>query len=301
MVSIMAHFLAEFDVERSEELRGKLMEQGFEFTQPQHTIFQAKKDGICLTLYASGKLMVQGKGMDDFIRYFLEPEVLQTFTYGYENAEIDLKARIGVDESGKGDFFGPLVIAGVFAQNETIKELAKMGVKDSKKLNDVTILKLAKQIKERYAHCIVRINPNRYNELYEKFNNLNLLLGWGHATVIETLVDKTGCENILIDKFAAEHVVENALKRKKKRVNLTQRTKGEQDLVVAAASIVARAAFVDAIAQLEKKYEMKIPKGANHLVLQAGKALVKEHGKGILAQVGKLHFKTTGEIISASE
>ena len=295
----MGHFLTHFDVERSEELCNKLVEQGFEVSQPPHTLFQAKRHGVCLTLYSSGKLMVQGKEMDEFIRFFLEPEVLQTFTYGYE--QFDPAPRIGVDESGKGDFFGPLVVAGVFAEGEKIRELARIGVKDSKKLRDVTIAKIAEKIKERYAHCIVRINPIRYNELYERFGNLNLLLGWGHATVIETLVDKTGCTNILIDKFAAEYVVENALKRKKKKVTLVQRTHGEQDLVVAAASILARASFVEAISQLEKKYKTKFPKGANHLVLAAGKKLISDHGKGILANVGKLHFKTTGEIISASE
>ena len=244
-------------------------------------------------------MMVQGKGMDEFIRFFLEPEVLKTFTYGYD--QIDESARIGVDESGKGDFFGPLVIAGVYANETNIHELTKIGVKDSKKLRDVTILKIAAQIRKKYPHCIVKINPTRYNELYEKFNNLNSLLGWGHATVIETLLEKTGCTNILIDKFASEHIVENALKKKKKKVTLTQRVRGESDVVVAAASIVARAAFVEAISLLEKKYGMKIPKGASKYTLSAGRQLVKEHGKGILAHVGKLHFKTTGEIISQSE
>ncbi|MCH9610817.1 MAG: Ribonuclease HIII [Chlamydiales bacterium] len=295
----MGHFLTEFDTDRADWLHNELVEQGFEVTKPPHTLFQAKKKGVCLTLYASGKMMVQGSGMDDFIRFYLEPEVLKTFTYGYN--EVDKMARIGVDESGKGDFFGPLVVAGVYADEQKIDELVKIGVKDSKKLRDSTILKTAKRIKECCPHCIVRINPVRYNELYEKFSNLNHLLGWGHATVIETLVDKTGCTDILIDKFASEYVVENALKRKKKQVNLTQRTRGEQDVVVAAASIIARAGFVEAISQLEKKYGVTFPKGASQHVLTAGRKLVQEHGKGILAHVGKLHFKTTGEIISAAE
>lgn len=295
----MAHFVAQLDVERSEELRGKLEEQGFTFSQPMHTVFQAKKSGISLTLYTSGKLMVQGKGMDEFIRFFLEPEILKTFTYGYD--KIDCTPRIGVDESGKGDFFGPLVVAGVFADGEKVKELSKIGVKDSKKLRDVTIIKIAAKIKKAYPHCIVRINPARYNELYDQFGNLNLLLGWGHATVIQTLLEKTHCSNVIIDKFAAEYVVENALKKKKQSVTLTQRTQGEEDLVVAAASIVARAAFVEAMEALEKKYGINFPKGANQLTISAGRQLVKAHGKGILAHVGKLHFKTTGEIISQTE
>ncbi|MFN0065965.1 MAG: ribonuclease HIII, partial [Chlamydiales bacterium] len=237
----MAHFLAKLDLELADLLHEKLEEQGFVFSKPVHTVFQAKKQGISLTLYTSGKLMVQGKEMEEFIRFFLEPEILKTFTYGYEN--MDKSARIGVDESGKGDFFGPLCVAGVYAKENSVEELAKMGVKDSKRLQDPTILKIATKIRKNFPHCIVRINPERYNELYDKFGNLNLLLGWGHATVIETLLDKTGCSNVIIDKFAAEYVVENALKKKKKSVTLTQRTHGEEDLVVAAASIIARAAF----------------------------------------------------------
>lgn len=293
----MAPFLTNLNVERFEELRLKLEEQGFTFTQPQHTIFQAKRPGVTLTLYTSGKMMVQGKQMEDFIRFFLEPEILHTFTYG----SFDHTARIGVDESGKGDFFGPLVIAGVFAKETGVEELVKLGVRDSKRLRDTTILKLAEKIRKRFPHCIVRINPTRYNELYERFGNLNLLLGWGHATVIETLIEKTNCSNIIIDKFAAEFVVESALRKKKKRATLTQKTQGEEDPVVAAASILARAAFVEALQLLEKKYEQTFPKGANSLVIAAGKQLVKAHGKGILTHVGKLHFKTTGEIISKNQ
>lgn len=270
-----------------------LEEQSFEFSQPIYTLFQAKKRGVSLTLYASGKLMVQGKEMEEFIKFHLEPTILGTFTYGYDQS--DQEPHIGVDESGKGDFFGPLCIAAVYA--EQTAGLQKLGVKDSKKLNDVSILKIAEKLEKAYPYSLVRIGPERYNELYERFGNLNLLLGWGHATAICELVEKTSCNRVIIDQFAAEHVVENALKQKNKTCELIQRTKGEEDLVVAAASILARAAFVRGMKRLSESVEIELPKGANSSVITVGKKLVAKHGRDILKKVGKLHFKTTLEIL----
>lgn len=290
-------FVVELSTEQRHLLRSRLEEQGFTFSQPTHTLFQAKKEHLVCTLYGSGKLTVQGKGMKEFIEYFLEPEILNSFTYGYEEVKHDLSARIGVDESGKGDFFGPLCIAGVFADEKTIPELAKMGVRDSKKVQDASCLKIAGKIRALTPHSIVRINPLKYNELYEKFGNLNLLLGWGHATVIENLVEQTGCEKIIIDQFAAERVVIDALKRKKRSVSLTQRTKAEQDIVVAAASILARAAFLEGLEKLSQQIGLTLPKGASSQTISVGKQLVEKYDASILNTVGKVHFKTYTAIL----
>ena len=143
----------------------------------------------------------------------------------------------------------------------------------------------------------MHIGPLKYNELYEKFGNLNLLLAWGHATVIEQLLQQTGCERVIIDKFAAEHVVETALRKKKQHAELIQRTKGEEDLVVAAASILARATFVRGLERLEKEVNQKLPKGASRMTIEAGKKLVSQQGGEALGRVGKLHFKTAQEIL----
>src|SRR5262245_18990156 len=99
---------------QSAKLKTALQDQSFEFTQPIHTEFQARKKGLTCTLYTSGKLVIQGKEeeMKEFIQFFLEPQVLETFQFGYEDLSLNLEARIGIDESGKGDFFGPLCIAG---------------------------------------------------------------------------------------------------------------------------------------------------------------------------------------------
>ncbi|MCH9628022.1 MAG: Ribonuclease HIII [Chlamydiales bacterium] len=291
-------YVIQFDLALTEKLQKGLKEQGFELSQPLYTLFQGKKKGVVCTLYTSGKLVIQGGGMKEFIEFYLEPEVLGVFNYGYESPSSaqDLTPHIGVDESGKGDFFGPLCIAGVYADSKTIPELEKIGVKDSKKLKDLQIVQIAAKIRKKYPFHVVRIGPKRYNELYEKFGNLNLLLGWGHATVIEQMLEKTGCSQVIIDQFAAEHVVEKALGRKGKEVQLIQRTKGEQDLVVAAASILARAAFVEGIEKLEKEMQQKLPKGASTMTIEAGKKLVQAHGNAILKHVGKLHFKTVQAI-----
>ena len=294
----MTSFIAQLDLNLAEKLKAGLIAQGFEIAQPPYTLFQGKKKGVTCTLYTSGKLLVQGKDMDQFIQFYLEPEILNTFTYGYQALDLDLSARIGVDESGKGDFFGPLCVAGVFAADEQIKNLAAIGVKDSKALGDATIVKIAQKIRKDYLFHIVRIGPEKYNELYEKFGNLNLLLGWGHATVIEQLVEKSNCEKVIIDQFAAEHVVENALRRKKKKVLLTQRTKAEQDLVVAAASILARAAFLEGLDKLEQIWEILLPKGASEKTIQSAVQLVKKHGPQVLPQVAKMHFKTSQQVLN---
>jgi ribonuclease HIII len=294
-------FVAQIDLNLADQLKEGLRDQGFELSQPPYTLFQGKKKGVTCTLYTSGKLMVQGKEMKPFIEYYLEPEILKSFTFGYETVQLDLTPRIGVDESGKGDFFGPLCIAGVFAADQQIPALAQLGVKDSKKLSDDSVLKIAQKIRKDFLFHIVRIGPEKYNELYEKFGNLNLLLAWGHATVIEELVDKSGCESVIIDQFAAEHVVENALRRKKKKVLLTQRTKAEQDLVVAAASILARAAFLEGLQKLQQTWNLVFPKGASAQTTQAGVHFIKQHGVQSLVSVAKMHFKTAQVILAAEK
>lgn len=290
-------FVTTVDVKIADKLLSDLKEQGFEITVPAYTIFSAKKPGISCTLYKSGKLTVQGKEMGDFLEFYLEPHILGTFTHTYQDLDLDKKGRIGIDESGKGDFFGPLCIAGVYAEGEDIAKLKAIGVRDSKTLSEGAILKIAKKIRTEFSHHIVKINPLKYNELYRQFGNLNHLLAWGHATTIEQLVLKTHCRNVIIDQFAAERVVITALKRKKLEVTLTQRHRGEEDLVVAAASILARETFVEGLKKLSEEFGIDLPKGASAQTIQAGRKLVKSLGPEGLAKVGKLHFKTAAIIL----
>lgn len=290
-------FVTTVDIAIANKLLTDLKEQDFEITIPAYTIFSAKKKGVSCTLYKSGKLTVQGKEMGAFLEFYLEPQILGTFTHTYQDLGLDKTGRIGIDESGKGDFFGPLCIAGVYAEGEDIAKLKALGVRDSKTLSEASILKIARKIRAEFSHHIVKINPLKYNELYRQFGNLNHLLAWGHATTIEHLVLKTHCHNVIIDQFAAENVVITALKRKKLSVSLTQRHRGEEDLVVAAASILARETFVEGLQKLSEEFGINLPKGASAQTIQAGRKLVQQLGPEALAKVGKLHFKTTGVIL----
>jgi len=203
--------------------------------------------------------------------------------------------RIGVDEAGKGDYFGDLVVAGVYL--DALGELTaeNIGVKDSKKLSDARVPAMAREIKKELPHDIVRISPAKYNELYEKMGNLNRLLAWAHARVIENLIEKTGAGLAVSDQFGSAEVLQNAMLRAGRQIRLVQITQGERDLAVAAASILARATFLQRLQSLSKETGVELPKGCTH-VLSVGRQLYRKGGLPLLRQVAKLHFKTTEQI-----
>ncbi len=206
--------------------------------------------------------------------------------------------RIGMDESGKGDYFGPLVIAAVFVDATTESELRLMQVRDSKKISDGRILELAPDIRTICPHSVVAIGPQRYNELYRKIKNLNRLLAWGHARALENLLERVHCELAIADQFGDERLILNALQEKGKRIRLEQRPKAESDLAVAAASIVARAEFLLRLKRLSDEVGTTLPKGASPAVELAARMIVKKHGQERLGSVAKLHFKTTQAVLA---
>ena len=208
--------------------------------------------------------------------------------------------RIGIDESGKGDYFGPLVIAAVFVDTTTQGELALMEVRDSKKISDGRILELAPDIKTICPHSVIAIGPAKYNELYAKIKNLNRLLAWGHAKALENLLERVSCERAISDQFGDERLILNALQEKGRKIILEQRTQAESDLAVAAASIVARAEFLIRLKRLSDEVGTTLPKGASPAVELAGKMVVKKHGQERLGAVAKLHFKTTKAVLAES-
>jgi ribonuclease HIII len=289
-------FTAKIDLSLAKKLEEDLVEQGFQIAKPPYTVFSAKRKGLSCTLYESGTLTVQGKEMDEFIEFYLEPVILQEFRFSQPQAHLDPTPRIGLDEAGKGDFFGPLCVAGVFAGEGAILKMHEMGVRDSKKIGDAAILKLAKKIRAEFPYTVIRLFPKKYNELYGKFKNLNRLLGWAHVAALGDLSQKTGCRKAILDQFAAKHVVESALKQKKLDVDLEQKVKGEQDLAVAAASILARAAFLEGMQTLSEEVGMSLPKGSARQVVETAEKLVAKFGPEVLPRVAKTHFKTMKEI-----
>ncbi|MGL5263020.1 MAG: ribonuclease HIII, partial [Candidatus Rhabdochlamydia sp.] len=172
-----------------------------------------------------------------------------------------------------------------------------LGVRDSKTISDPAVIALASKIKVICPHALVILKPKTYNQLYARFQNLNRLLAWGHATAIAELVQKTHCRKVIIDQFANETVVLDALKQKKLDLELTQRHRAESDLVVAASSILARAAFLQGLDNLSQLYKIQLPKGASKEVIRIGKAFCTKHSSSLLEEVAKLHFKTLQEII----
>ncbi len=291
-------FTTNITPEQGEKLLSHAKAKGLTITTPPFAHFSAKTKGLSITYYESGKLVIQGKEKDEFIRFTLEPEILNTLEYSHPITTVDTHEHIGVDEAGKGDLFGPLCVAALHADTKGIEKLLEIGVKDSKQMSDPTILKLSKLIKQSYDYEILSLYPSKYNELYERFKNLNHLLAWCHSRVINTVVTQTKCADVLIDQFASEHLVANAVKKLHVPINLRQRHKGESDPVVAGASILARAAFVEGIAKLSEHYKIDLPKGASTLVIKAGKNFVKLYGEEELKSIAKLHFKTIKEILS---
>jgi ribonuclease HIII len=265
--------------------------------------FAFESDKTNIVFYESGKLVVQGKGTAEFVEFVLEPEILQQAKVGYEtilNPEL-LLPRIGVDESGKGDFFGPLSIAGVYVNESVINAWKEIGVRDSKNISsDKKIAELAEKIRTTPG-CVTEsivVGNEAYNRLYSKMKSVNTLLAWGHARVIENLLGKRYQMNpppvkAISDQFAAsKSVIENALMKEGKELQLVQRHKAEEDIAVAAASILARDGFVKGLAKLEKDFTFKFPKGASSAVDAAAKQFVRERGAEKLLQVSKTHFRT---------
>jgi len=205
--------------------------------------------------------------------------------------------RIGIDESGKGDYFGPLVIAAVFVDAVTQGELVLMQVRDSKKISDGRILDMAPDIKTICPHSIVAIGPQKYNELCATIKNLNRLLAWGHARALENLLDKASCARATSDQFGDEQLILNTLQAKGKTIVLQQRPKAESDIAVAAASILARAEFLIRLKRLSDEVGTTLPKGASSTVALSQNGDEETQTEG-LGDVAKLHFKTTQAVLT---
>ncbi len=223
--------------------------------------------------------------------------------YGNETLSISFFPIIGTDESGKGDYFGPLVSAGVYVDLTTRPLLEKIGVRDSKKLNDNQIWDIAQSIKKVCSNqfSVIEISPETYNNLYNQFKsegkNLNVLLAWAHAKAIEEVLTKVECENALSDKFADEKFIISKLQEKGKRINLRQEHKAEANIAVAAASILARERFLEKLKKLSLDFGIELPKGASAQVIERGIKVVEKSGEEALKKIAKLHFKTTDSII----
>ncbi len=259
-------------------------------------VWQLRDDGISATAYVSGKVVIQGGNVKKIKNLF--SELNRIFGAGSD----EFFPHLGVDEAGKGDFFGPLVVAGVAIVDVKMRDkLLEIGVRDSKLLTNKQVLEMKRSIlRSNNFVDIVIISPSKYDELYKKFKNVNKLLAWGHARVIENLADKLPdgvCRTAVIDQFSKKKSrVLDALMENGRNMKIVQKHGGESDIAVAAGSIVARGTFLDQMQKMGEKYDTIFPLGASN-VIEAAQEFVKQKGEDALKDVAKISFKTTRKVL----
>ena len=271
----------------------------------QHAALAAEGRDCQIVLYHSGKLVIQGRGAAEWIEFVLEPEVIGQAQLGYEQV-LDpqlTSAHMGIDESGKGDFFGPLVIAAAYVDEQLAPEFQKLNVRDSKTItSDRVAEQMGADLRRLLgSRCsIIAIGPRAYNRLYAGFRNVNRLLAWGHARAIENLLAVIpDCPRALSDQFGPKHRIETALKARGVTIKLDQRHKAESDPAVAAASVLARTGFLRGLRALGDKIGVELPKGASDRVQVAARLVIQQRGPAALGDVAKLHFKTTDAVLAS--
>jgi ribonuclease HIII len=290
---------------QQEQLYGLLATGNYLPVEMEHTQIAVDGERCRIALYKSGKCLVQGKGAQDWVTFVLEPNILMEAGVGYEDV-LDpdaLRPHMGIDESGKGDFFGPLVIAAVYTDEALARAFREMGVKDSKRIStDQRALDMADALRDKLGDrfAIVTIGPRAYNRLYAKMGNVNRMLAWGHARAIENLMEAVPtCPRAVADQFGPKRQIEQALLKKGRSIKLEQRPRAESDPAVAAASILARAAFVYALKKMGRTYDVEIPKGASAKVLEVAGDLVEAQGPDVLLDTAKCHFKTADKVLAS--
>jgi len=250
--------------------------------------------GSVATLYTSGKIVFQGN--EDFTKE------ISSMKRGEKDMD-NVVNHIGVDEVGKGDYFGPLVVVGCFVDEEFAEKVSYLGFGDSKNFSDKKILEFFTQVKDYPYYYASIVKPEEYNTLINEIGNVSILLARQHSKVIEMglkdLREKSiECNNAVIDQFSSlKSRVTNELGKLGKQIILDQYHKGESDIAVASASIIARAIFLEEMAKMNKKYSFKFPKGSSN-VINPAKDFVKKYGVDELRRVAKIGFKTTKKVLS---
>ncbi len=304
MTTTPTSFTFKLNHEQQQSLVQLLRAGNYRPAEIPHTIVAARGPDFGVSLYTSGKCLIQGKGAQEFVLFVMEPSVLGNATIGYEkilNPEAT-SAHMGIDESGKGDFFGPMVIASAFVDESLAGKMQSMGVRDSKTItSDAKAMAMGRELRTLLGRrfSVVKIGPRAYNRLYSKMRSVNKLLAWGHARAIENLLEAIpDCPRAISDQFGDEKIVKRALMEKGRAIELVQRHKAESDLAVAAASIIAREGFLRSLADMVVQYGLKIPKGASEAVRAAAVELARQRGPAILLDTVKCHFKTTDQVLA---
>lgn len=277
-------------------IRQRLGAEDFEFRSVPHALFSARGCGVIATLYKSGKFVIQGADPDVFVARYVEggtPVAPKAKSAKEEPLEaVPTTTLIGSDECGKGDFFGPLVVCAVRLDPDQARKLASSGVVDSKKLTDDRALQLGAALRKVLPYSIQRLDPPRYNQVYAKVRNVNLLLADLHAAAIRELASPG--MHVLIDQFAKTDLF--AARLGDLKLHIEQRPRAEANLAVAAASIIARAEFLVCLDELSSAATVKLRKGAGYPTDDSGVEYARLHGFDALRDVAKLHFKNADKV-----
>lgn len=292
------------DAGQQARLKRVLSEGNYRPVPMPHTVCAGRTPECTVALYTSGKCLVQGKGAEDFVTFVMEPTVLHAAQRGYEdllNPE-GASPHMGVDESGKGDFFGPLVVAAAYVDRDAVQALREMKVRDSKSISsDASAMQIAAGIRNVLGQRlnVVSIGPRAYNRLYARMRNLNRLLAWAHARAIENLLETVpDCPLAISDQFGNKNQVKTALMQRGRKIELVQRPRAETDMAVAAASILARDGFLRGLRDMGRTYAVAVPKGASDRVRETAVELVRKGEPAVLLETAKCHFKTADAVLA---
>ena len=313
-------FTFELTNDQQEILLGLMVNGNYRKREVPYSLWSIEGDHFNATLYEKEKhgrrkLCVQGSKAEDFVLFQLEPLVLGVATLGYEkelSPEL-FSSHAGSDESGKGDYFGPLVVCCAYTDERISEEMTKLGVKDCKQMSDKAVLSVGLQLRRLLGadgYAVVKLGPAAYNRLYAKMRNINRMLAWAHGTAIEELLEKRhgGCDRVVVDQFApTEATILRALKPLGKKAKVEQRHKAESDIAVAAASVIARELFIRSCQDMEKECfgegaeaQDRIPLGSSDPRVRAlAEAMVRAHGATWLMNHCKAHFQTTDKVLAA--
>jgi len=282
---------------------------------PPYAIFQVKDYDCVTTLYESGKVMFQGIGADIEASYWTEQErVLNGKTIDTGSKEKEKKeekkifindSSVGSDEVGTGDYFGPLIVTASYVSKENIPYLEELGVRDSKKITDEKIIKIAPELIKKIPHTTIVLSNKEYNSYHSTDINMNKIKAILHNKCLLSVIkkDNVSYKYIVIDQFEPEKNYYNHLSQVPEKVtNIKFITKAEdQCLSVAASSIISRYIFLKEMKKLSERFGIEIPLGASNMVDEVGATLVKKHGKGILEEIAKLNFKNTEKILEIAK
>ena len=312
-------FTYELTNDQQELLLGVMLNGNYRKREVPYSLWSIEGDHFNATLYekekhGKRKLCVQGSKAEDFVLFVLEPHVLGAATLGYETIlNPDLVApHAGSDESGKGDYFGPLVVCCAYTDEALSEKMQEMGVKDCKQMSDKSVLTAGAKLRALLGptgYAVVKLGPAAYNRLYSKIKNINRMLAWAHGTAIEELLEKRqSCPRVVVDQFAPiESTILRALKTRGKAIKVEQRHKAESDIAVAAASVIAREIFLRDIMKMGEEIfgppaegRENVPAGSSDPRVRAlAEEMVRKEGPVWLMNHVKAHFQTTDKVLAA--